>query len=143
MSAPPKPSPCSLLAGITARTLTRIVMGSVTKIGAGDIPKTAGRYIIGGERWKAFRLRRSNIWAAVTARTPGRWSIRDAKCRAHRRRRLKSLGEDIYGLQNPGKFPLRCPYGNDDTTTNPNIQAAYGDGQYVFTENVWWAGGTR
>ena len=43
----------------------------------------------------------------------------------------------------PGKFPLRCPYGNDDTTTNPNIQAAYGDGQYVFTENVWWAGGTR
>lgn len=58
-------------------------------------------------------------------------------------RRLKSLGEDIYGLQNPGKFPLRCPYGNDDTTTNPNIQAAYGDGQYVFTENVWWAGGTR
>ena len=31
MSAPPKPSPCSLLAGITARTLTRIVMGSVTK----------------------------------------------------------------------------------------------------------------
>ena len=56
---------------------------------------------------------------------------------------MKSLGEDIYGLQNPGKFPLRCPYGNDDTTTNPNIQAAYGDGQYVFTENVWWAGGTR
>ena len=46
-------------------------------------------------------------------------------------------------FQNPGKFPLRCPYGNDDTTTNPNIQAAYGDGQYVFTENVWWAGGTR
>ena len=49
---------------------------------------------------------------------------------------LKSLGEDIYGLQNPGKFPLRCPYGNDDTTTNPNIQAAYGDGQYVFTETM-------
>lgn len=58
-------------------------------------------------------------------------------------RRLKALGEDFYGLQNPGKFPLRCPYGNSDTTTNPNVQEAYGDGQYVYTENVWWAGGTR
>lgn len=46
-------------------------------------------------------------------------------------------------LKNPGKFPLRLPYGNDDTTTNPNVQAAYGNGQYVYTENVWWAGGTR
>ena len=55
-----------------------------------------------GERWKAFRLRRSNIWAAVTARTPGRWSIRDAKCRAHRRRRLKSLGGVTPGTR--GRF---------------------------------------
>ena len=54
------------------------------------------------ERWKAFRLRRSNIWAAVTARTPGRWSIRDAKCRAHRRRRLKSLGGVTPGTR--GRF---------------------------------------
>ena len=61
-----------------------------------------GGYIIGGERWKAFRLRRSNIWAAVTARTPGRWSIRDAKCRAHRRRRLKSLGGVTPGTR--GRF---------------------------------------
>lgn len=58
-------------------------------------------------------------------------------------RRMKALNEDVYGFRNPNKFPLRCPYGGDDTTTNPNVQEAYGDGQYVFTENVWWAGGSR
>lgn len=58
-------------------------------------------------------------------------------------RRMRALGKDVYAFQNPGKFPLRMPYGNDDTTTNPNVQEAYGDGQYVFTENVWWAGGSR
>lgn len=59
-------------------------------------------------------------------------------------RRLMALGEEnLIKLDNPGKFPLRLPYGNDDTTTNPNVQAAYGDGQYVYTEPVWWAGGTR
>jgi hypothetical protein len=63
-------------------------------------------------------------------------------------RRLRAMGEGGYiELKNPknaaGKFPLRCGYGNDDTTTNPAVQAAYGNGQYVYTENVWWAGGTR
>ncbi|MNT35626.1 hypothetical protein D3C72_1716600 [compost metagenome] len=58
-------------------------------------------------------------------------------------RRWKANGENLIELKNPGKFPLRLPYGNDDTTTNPNVQAAYGNGQYVYTENVWWAGGTR
>lgn len=58
-------------------------------------------------------------------------------------RRWKANGENLVELKNPGKFPLRLPYGNDDTTTNPNVQAAYGDGQYVYTENVWWAGGKR
>jgi tetratricopeptide (TPR) repeat protein len=58
-------------------------------------------------------------------------------------RRLKALGENFITLNNPNKFPLRCPYGNDDTTANPNVQAAYGDGQYIYTEPVWWAGGTR
>ena len=72
MSAPPKPSPCSLLAGITARTLTRIVMGSVTKIGAGDIPKTAGRYITAAGRSRGLRYPRSPIWEAGTARIIGR-----------------------------------------------------------------------
>ena len=58
-------------------------------------------------------------------------------------RRLKAEGKDVYGLINPGKFPLRCAYGNDDVVSNPNIAGLYGDGQYVFTENVWWAGGSR
>ncbi|TDQ75311.1 SusD-like starch-binding protein associating with outer membrane [Sphingobacterium yanglingense] len=58
-------------------------------------------------------------------------------------RRWKSNGEELIELKNPGKFPLRLPYGNDDTTTNPNVEAAYGDGKYVYTEQVWWAGGTR
>ncbi len=58
-------------------------------------------------------------------------------------RRLKAEGNDVYGLINPGKFPLRCAYGNDDVSSNPNIASLYGDGQYVFTENVWWAGGSR
>jgi len=59
-------------------------------------------------------------------------------------RRLKALGEDSFiPLANTRKFPLRCGYGNSDTTTNPNVQTAFGDGQYVYSENVWWAGGTR
>jgi len=60
-------------------------------------------------------------------------------------RRLKALGENFITLSNPetAKFPLRLPYGNDDTTTNPEVKAAYGNGQYVYTEPVWWAGGTK
>ncbi len=62
-------------------------------------------------------------------------------------RRLMASGEDFIELANPknaaGKFPLRCGYGSSDTTTNPNIQSAFGDGSYVFTEPVWWAGGKR
>ncbi|MEG1616736.1 MAG: SusD/RagB family nutrient-binding outer membrane lipoprotein [Bacteroidales bacterium] len=58
-------------------------------------------------------------------------------------RRLKALGEDFILLDNPKPFPLRCPYGNADTTTNPEVKEAYGNGEYVYTENVWWAGGNR
>jgi hypothetical protein len=63
-------------------------------------------------------------------------------------RRLRALGEeDFITLANPqntaGKFPLRCGYGTSDVTTNPAVQQAFGNGQYVYTENVWWAGGTR
>lgn len=61
-------------------------------------------------------------------------------------RRMKALNENFVGLKNPanaGKFPLRCPYGSDDTTTNPEVKSAYGDGQYVYTEPVWWAGGNK
>ena len=58
-------------------------------------------------------------------------------------RRLKAENKDYYSLENPKKFPLRCPYGADDTTANPNVSELYGDGQYVYKEQVWWAGGTR
>jgi len=61
-------------------------------------------------------------------------------------RRLKALGEDFITLANPNndtKFPLRCGYGSSDTQANPNVQSAFGTGQYVYTENVWWAGGSR
>ncbi len=61
-------------------------------------------------------------------------------------RRLLAMGDDVITLVNPlnaTKFPLRFTYGADDVTTNPNVASAYGDGTYVYTENVWWAGGTR
>lgn len=61
-------------------------------------------------------------------------------------RRLKAMGNNYIQLDNPlnsSKFPLRYSYGADDVTTNNNIKSAYGDGSYVYTENVWWAGGSR
>ncbi len=58
-------------------------------------------------------------------------------------RRMKAMGEDVYELANPGKFPVRCPYGTDDVSANPNVAAAFGNGDYVYTEQVWWAGGSR
>ena len=45
------------------------------------------------------------------------------------------------------RWPLRLPYGDSDVVSNPNVTAAFGSGNeagmYIFTENVWWAGGTR
>lgn len=61
-------------------------------------------------------------------------------------RRLKAMGDDFIVLDNPfntNKFPLRFTYGSSDVTTNKYVRDAYGDGNYVYTENVWWAGGTR
>jgi len=59
-------------------------------------------------------------------------------------RRLKAMGEgNTIILENTRKFPLRYSYGSDDVTANPNVASAYGDGSYVYTENVWWAGGSR
>ena len=44
-------------------------------------------------------------------------------------------------------WPLRLPYGESDVRSNPNVRQAFGTGndagRYVFTENVWWAGGSR
>ncbi len=61
-------------------------------------------------------------------------------------RRLKAMGNNVITLANPAnddQFPLRFTYGSSDVTTNENIRNAYGDGRYVYTENVWWAGGSR
>ncbi len=45
------------------------------------------------------------------------------------------------------RWPLRLPYGDSDVVSNPNVTQAFGSGNtagtYVFTENVWWAGGSR
>ena len=59
-------------------------------------------------------------------------------------RRLKAMGEgNTYELANTLRFPLRYTYGSSDVTTNENVRNAYGDGTYVWDQNVWWAGGTR
>lgn len=58
-------------------------------------------------------------------------------------RRLKAMGDNFILLDNRNFFPLRYVYGSSDVTTNKHVEAAYGDGQYIKTENVWWAGGTR
>jgi hypothetical protein len=61
-------------------------------------------------------------------------------------RRLKAMGDNFISLSNPlndDQFPLRFVYGASDVTTNSNIANVTGDGTYVYTENVWWAGGTR
>ncbi|MBK8881442.1 MAG: SusD/RagB family nutrient-binding outer membrane lipoprotein [Bacteroidales bacterium] len=61
-------------------------------------------------------------------------------------RRLKAMGNNVVSLDNPmntNLFPLRYTYGSEDVTTNFNVRDAYGDGTYVYSENVWWAGGTR
>jgi len=61
-------------------------------------------------------------------------------------RRLKAMGNNVIILANPlnvSLFPLRFTYGSSDVTTNANVRNAYGDGTYVYTENVWWAGGNR
>ena len=58
-------------------------------------------------------------------------------------RRMKALKEDFIKLANPKPFPLRAPYGNSDVIANPKVNAAYGDGQYVYSDPVWWAGGNR
>lgn len=58
-------------------------------------------------------------------------------------RRWKAEGKDFIDLKNTRSFPLRCPYGSSDVIANPEVKAAYGNGQYVYTEPVWWANGTR
>jgi len=59
-------------------------------------------------------------------------------------RRLRAMGEgSTIPLANTRQFPLRFTYGAQDVTANVHVREAYGDGTYVYSENVWWAGGSR
>jgi hypothetical protein len=60
-------------------------------------------------------------------------------------RRLRAMGDNVISLAHPqpAQFPLRFTYGSSDVTTNANVRNAYGNGAYVYTESVWWAGGSR
>ncbi|MDP2890938.1 MAG: SusD/RagB family nutrient-binding outer membrane lipoprotein, partial [Bacteroidota bacterium] len=58
-------------------------------------------------------------------------------------RRTKAMGNNLVDLASTLQFPQRFTYGSSDVTTNLNVKEAYGDGSYVYTEKVWWAGGTR
>lgn len=61
-------------------------------------------------------------------------------------RRMQALGENFIVLENqynPAKFPQRYTYGSSDVTTNNAVKEAFGDGSYIYTDKVWWAGGTR
>ena len=65
-------------------------------------------------------------------------------------RRLEAMGESYINLTNPNntqsgvnRFPYRLPYANSSVLANPSIKEAYGDGYYIYSEKVWWAGGSR
>lgn len=61
-------------------------------------------------------------------------------------RRMKGGNENFVELKNPlnsNRFPLRYGYGADDVLANVAVREAFGDGQYVYSEPVWWAGGRR
>lgn len=62
-------------------------------------------------------------------------------------RRLEAMGDHVIELENPRNaenlFPKRFTYGSSDVTTNVNVREAYGDGRYIYSEDVWWAGGSR
>ena len=61
-------------------------------------------------------------------------------------RRMEALGnagDYVQKTNGNNRWPVRYPYGNSDVIANPNVADLYGDGMYVFTEKVWWAGGTR
>ncbi|WP_297901325.1 SusD/RagB family nutrient-binding outer membrane lipoprotein [uncultured Parabacteroides sp.] len=65
-------------------------------------------------------------------------------------RRLEAMGESYINLTNPNntqsginRFPYRLPYANSAVLGNPNIKEAYGDGYYIYSDKVWWAGGAN
>lgn len=65
-------------------------------------------------------------------------------------RRCDAMGESYINLTNPyntqsgiNRMPKRLPYGSDSVLNNPTVAEAYGDGNYIYDQPVWWAGGNR
>lgn len=65
-------------------------------------------------------------------------------------RRLEAMGESYINLTNPNntqsgvnRFPYRLPYANSSVLANPSIKEAYGDGYYIYSDKIWWAGGNH
>lgn len=65
----------------------------------------------------------------------------------YRRLNYSKDGKDFIVLLNPKnttQFPVRLPYSSDEILANKNVKPLFTDeGNYVYKENVWWAGGTR
>ena len=61
-------------------------------------------------------------------------------------RRYMGNEEDYIELDNPynskNEYPWCLPYGSSDVTDNSNVTSAYGNGQYVYSNCIWWAKGT-
>ena len=58
-------------------------------------------------------------------------------------RRHKAANEDYFDFGNTKvSYPWELPYGSSAVTANANIVSAFGNGQYVYTNCLWWAGGT-
>lgn len=62
-------------------------------------------------------------------------------------RRMQYLGENFVELKNPLNaqklFPNRYVYGSSDKSSNENVKDLVGDGTYVYSSKVWWAGGDK
>lgn len=116
--------------------------GGIEPIGGGLTPEDADAYFDASvkPRFDANPLKETMIQKYLSM-----WGANGESLETYNDvRRLIALGEEgLLELKNSKRFPLRYCYGSSDNTTNPNVNAAYGDGQYVYTEPVWWAGGNR
>ena len=56
---------------------------------------------------------------------------------------VNAAGNAITAADAPQLTIEAAAYGSGDATANNNIKEAVGDGQYVYSEPVWWAGGSR
>ena len=63
-------------------------------------------------------------------------------------RRLKAMGEEYVVMTNPNniqsglnRYPECLPYGNSSVLSNPNVNKAYGDGSYIYSNKTWINGG--